>query len=180
MDHRPYEEWLLNDQFLTPDQDRDLRLHLRGCHACSSLANANLELRSAAVLAPQQGFNLRFQLRLVALHKLQRRRTWLGMVFLAVFGLAGLVWLLSPYLVYLALPPGRLAGWWIGNLVYLALALRTLGTLAGIIMGVLSGLVPGYVWLISLVLLGGIGFLWTTSVRRVGNILQSAVLAERS
>jgi hypothetical protein len=38
MDHRPYEDWLLDDERLTPEQDRDLRIHLRNCPECAALA----------------------------------------------------------------------------------------------------------------------------------------------
>ncbi len=31
MNHRPFEDWLLDDQPLTPEQKRDLQSHLRTC-----------------------------------------------------------------------------------------------------------------------------------------------------
>jgi hypothetical protein len=175
MDHRPYEDWLLNDERLAPDQDRDLRVHLRNCPECAALARANLALRSTPVIAPTAGFTLRFQARLVEQRKVQWWRSLIGFSLLGVVGLGGLIWLLFPYLSYLRLPPGQLAGLWISNLVYLALTVRSLAALGNTLLNVLASLVPPYAWISSLLMLGGLGFLWTISIRKVGKILQSAV-----
>ena len=174
MDHRPYEDWLLNDERLAPDQERDLRLHLRNCPECTALARSNLALRSAPVTAPAAGFTLRFQARLVAQRSVQFRRSLIGLSLLGVVGLGGLVWLFLPYLPYLRLTPGQLAGLWISNLVYLALTVRALVALGNTLLNVLVTLVPPFAWAFSLLMLGGLGFLWTISFRRVGKILQSA------
>jgi hypothetical protein len=174
MDHRPYEDWLLDDERLTSEQDRDLRIHLRSCPECAALARANMALRSAPVTVPAEGFALRFQVRLAAERKIQRRRSLIGLFLMVVVGVGGLFWLLSPYLSYLTLPPEQLASLWISNLVYLALTARVLGVLGNTLLNVLASFVPTYVWALSLALLGGTGFLWTFSVRRVGKYSQSA------
>ena len=174
MDHRPYEDWLLNDERLTPEQDRDLRAHLRNCLTCTTLARANLTLRSAAVITPAEGFALRFQTRLAAQRKVQQRRTLIGLFLLAIVGAGSLFWLLSPFLPYLELPPAQLAGIWISNLVYLALTARALGALGNTILNVLGSQVPTYVWTLLVLLLGGMSFLWIFSFRRLGKIAHSA------
>lgn len=174
MDHRPYEDWLLNDLRLSPDQDRDLRAHLRNCTTCTALAQANLALRSATVIAPAEGFALRFQARLAVQRKVQRRQTIIGLCLLAVVGMGGLLWLLFPYLPYLALPPAQLSSLWISQLVNLALTVRALGTLGGTLFFVLGSMVPTYVWAGAFALLGGTGLLWILSFRRVGITAQSA------
>ena len=174
MDHRPYEDWLLNDERLTPEQDRDLRIHLRSCPECAALARANMALRSAPVTPPAEGFALRFQVRLAAERKVQRRRSLIGLFLMAVVGVGSLFWLLFPYLPYLTLPPAQMASLWISNLVYLALTLRVLGVLGNTLLNVLASFVPTYVWALFIALLGGTGFLWTFSFRRVGKYSQSA------
>ena len=174
MDHRPYEDWLLDDERLTPEQDRDLRIHLRNCPECAGLARGNMALRSAPVTAPAEGFALRFQVRLAAERKVQRRRSLIGLFLMAVVGVGGLVWLLFPYLPYLTLPPAQLTSLWISNLVYLGLTVRVLGVLGNTLLNVLASFVPSYVWALSVALLGGTGFLWTFSFRRVGKYSHSA------
>lgn len=174
MDHRPYETWLLDDERLTPEQDRDLRIHLRNCPECAALSRANMALRSAPVTAPAEGFALRFQVRLAAERKVQQRRSLIGLFLMVVVGVGGLFWLLFPYLPYLTLPPAQLASLWISNLIYLALTARALGALGNTLLNVLASFVPTYVWALSVALLGGTGFLWTFSFRRVGKFIQSA------
>ncbi len=174
MVHQPFEDWLLNDEQLTPNQERDLRLHLRDCLACTALARGNLTLRSAPVTSPPDGFAPRFQARLAAERKIQRSRSLIGLILLAVVGTGGLVWLLFPYFPYLTLSPAQLLSMWMSNLIYLGLTVRAMGALGNTLLNVISALIPPYAWLLSVVLLGGIGLLWAFSLRRVGKFVQSA------
>jgi len=87
MVHQPYEAWLLDDDPLTSEQERDLRVHLRNCPHCAALARANLTLRAAAVVAPPGGFVLRFQERLAAQRQAQRRRSMIGVFLLILIGM---------------------------------------------------------------------------------------------
>jgi hypothetical protein len=174
MDHRPYEDWLLNDERLTPEQERDLRTHLRSCPSCATLAQANMALRAAPVIFPAEGFALRFQTRLIAERKIQRRRSIIGSFLLAVVGMGLLAWLALPFLPYLTLSPSQLMTLWLSNVVYIALTVRTVGVLGTTLLNVLASFVPAYVWVFSLVLFSGLGFLWNVSLRRVGKYAQSA------
>lgn len=174
MDHRPYEDWLLNDERLTAEKDRDLRVHLRNCPECTALARANMALRAAPATAPAEGFSLRFQARLRAQRRVQQGRSLFGLFLLAVVGAGGLFWLLLPYLPFLALPPAQLAGLWISNLVYIGLTVRAMGALGSSLLNVLASLVPVYAWALMMALGTGMGFLWTVSFRRIGKFAKSA------
>jgi hypothetical protein len=175
MDHQRYETWLLNDERLTPEQDRDLRGHLRNCVQCAALARANLSLRSAPVVAPAEGFALRFQVRLAGQRTQQRRYTLIGLTLLGIIGAGGLIWLFFPYLAYLALPPAQLVSLWLSNLIYLATTVRALGVLADIIINVLGSFIPVYMWILVMALLVVVSSLWVVSFRRFGKTVQSAV-----
>jgi hypothetical protein len=174
MDHRYYEEWLLNDERLTPEQDRDLRIHLRGCASCAMLARSNLALRAAPVAAPAEGFALRFQARLAAERKVQRRRTVIGSMLLTLTGAGLLFWILSPYIPYFTLAPSQMFTLWLSNVIYIALTVRTVGILGVTLLNIVGSFVPAYVWIISLALFGGFGFLLNVSFRRVGKFVESA------
>jgi len=175
MAHQPFNDWLLDDERLTLEQNRSLRLHLRSCPDCAALARANMSLRAAPVIAPVEGFALRFQSRLTAQHKVERRRSFFGLLLLAAAGIGSLLWLLFPYLPYLLLSPARLAGSWVSHLVYIALIARTLGVLGASLFDVLFSLIPPYAWALSLILFGVLGILWMASVRKLGKYAQSAV-----
>lgn len=174
MDHRHYELWLLNDERLTPEQERELRNHQRSCPECATLARANLALRSAPVAAPTEGFTLRFQTRLAAQRKIQRRRSMIGTFLLALTGLGALTWFALPYLTYAALPPEQIFAVWVSNLVYIALVMRTVSVLGMSLLNVAASFIPTYAWVVALALFASLGFLLNVSVRRVGQYVRSA------
>lgn len=175
MDHKPYEDWLLNDERLTIEQNRDLRVHLRNCPECATLARANLTLRSAPVVAPSAGFTARFQARLADQRQQQRKRSFFGLFFLAIIGVGGILWLLIPYLPFLALSPERIASLWISNLIYIGLTLRALSVVGNTFVEVLGSYIPGYAWPMALILLSGLVMIWTFAFRRIGQTIYAAI-----
>jgi hypothetical protein len=118
---------------------------------------------------------LRFQARLATQRKVQMRRSIMGLSLLALAGVSALLWFLLPYASFLSMPPGQLATVWISNLVYLALMTRALAALGNTLLTVAASFIPSYVWVSSLLLLGGLGFLWTFSFRKVTKMLQSEI-----
>ena len=174
MAHQPYEAWLLDDARLTPEQERDLRQHLRACPACASLASANLSLRAAPVVGPRPGFALRFQARLLAQRRVQRRRNIFGVILLGLAG-AGLLALITlPYWQYFSLSPLQLLLTGLNSMVYFALTARTLGILSTTLFNVLVALVPLSAWAVLPASLAGLTFLWMFSYRRAGKMARVA------
>ncbi len=98
MDHRPFEDWLLDNQPLTIDQKRQLNTHLQTCSSCTALAEVNLALKSVRLVAPAAGFADRFQVRLAARKQTLRRRNFWGFVILTLSVLVLLGWISSPVL----------------------------------------------------------------------------------
>ena len=167
MNHRPFEEWLLDDQLLDLKQKRELDAHLRTCDACSAIAESNLALRSARIVGPASGFSARFQERLVIARRAQRRRTLLGIMFFSFGGLVLLSFLAGPTLLSLIGSPAE----WISAMVRAALFLYTT-TLAmleasSILFRVLPGFVPPFAWLVLFSTLSGLSLLWSVSIWRL-------------
>lgn len=177
MAHLPFENWLLADERLKPEQERELRLHLRDCPTCDALARANLALRAAPVAAPAQGFALRFQSRLEAQRKIQRRRAIFGSILLALAGFGLLLWLTLPFLPLLAKSPAELFSLWLSMWVYLTSAVSAVTIIMRNVTSVLMGFIPGYVWALSLTFFGGTAFLWAVSFKKFGYFPQAAVQA---
>lgn len=174
MDHQHCEEILLNDARLTPEQERDLQIHLRSCPECASLVYGNLALRAAPVIAPARGFTLRFQARLAAERSAQRKRSLAGLFLLALAGMGLLGWFLRPALSYLSMPPERLFTLWLNLAVYLALMVRTASTLSITLLRVASSFMPVYALVLSLALLAGLASLLYVSIHRIGEYSKSA------
>ena len=99
MNHRPFETWLLNEQPLTPEEKRDLQVHLQDCPHCTALAEVNLELHSVKMAAPADGFTARFQKRLAEQRVRERRNRLVGVSILATGGLGLTAWYAAPYVV---------------------------------------------------------------------------------
>jgi anti-sigma factor RsiW len=167
MKHRPFEDWLLDDQPLDPTQKRELNAHLRACNACRAIAESNLALRSARVVAPAPGFTARWQERLVLARRAQRRRTLLGTLFFSLGGLLLLALLAGPILVSLIGSPAE----WISAMVHVLLFLYTttlaVAEASSVMFRVLPGFMPPFIWLVLLSTLSGLGLLWSVSLWRL-------------
>jgi hypothetical protein len=93
MAHQPFEDWLLNDQPLTPTEKRDLDAHIRTCKYCAALAETGVELRSVRVISPKPGFAGRFEKRLAAKRIADGRRRRRSPIVFLLRGAALLLWL---------------------------------------------------------------------------------------
>ncbi len=173
MVHQHYEQWLLNDEQLTPEQERDLRVHLRNCPDCAALARANLALRAAPVVAPPHGFALRFQQRLAAQSEIERRHSVMGFFLLGLSGMGVLALVLLPFLPYLALGPEQLFTLWVSNLVYIAIVMRTVSAVGLTLLNVAGAFIPEYAWIAALALFFGLSFGLKASAGRVGRLAKS-------
>jgi hypothetical protein len=59
MNHRPFEDWLLNDMPMTPEQKRELDMHVRDCPYCTALVETGMALKTVKKVSPQAGFAAR-------------------------------------------------------------------------------------------------------------------------
>ena len=93
MKHQPFEDWLLNDQPLTPIEKRDLDAHIRTCEFCAALVETGLELHSIRMVSPMPGFAGRFQKRLATRRMAARGRRQWGLIVFLLGGTGLLFWL---------------------------------------------------------------------------------------
>ncbi len=169
MDHRRFETWLLNDEQLTPEKNSELQAHLRICAKCAALAEANLALHSAVMAAPAPGFASRFQARLAAQKKVQRRRYFLGGMILLMAGLGFVVWQTLPFLPSLRTifsSPTQVLASWMFSLVGLFTSLRAFGEASAIMLRVATGFIPTYAWPLMVVFFVGLSVVWMFSVQK--------------
>jgi hypothetical protein len=164
MNHRPFEEWLLNDKNLTPAEKRELDLHLRTCFHCTALAETGLALRSAPVVPPAAGFTLRFQQRLAAQKVAERRRKLWGMIVLLVGGVGLLAWFLAPYLFAFLAAPVEWVTAGIGYFLFVLTSLQALTEVITVLLRMITDFIPPYAWMVLASTLAGLGLLWTISI----------------
>jgi len=167
MNHRPFDDWLLADQPLTPQQARDLQAHLQSCPQCAALAEVNLALSSARAVPAPAGFTDRFQSRLAAQRRaVQARNRWGFLILImSVIGiLTGLAW---PVLKSVVQSPMDLVTTWFSDLVSLWAALQAMSHVSAVLIRVVPGFIPASAWAVILLAGGGCSLLWAFSLRKL-------------
>ncbi len=164
MNHQPFEDWLLADETLTPHQKKDLQTHLQACSDCAAIAEVNLALRAAKAVEPVAGFAGRFQVRLAARKKALRRRNFWGFFFLIMSVVGTLLWMSLPTLRVALKSPVDLLASWLSHLVSLWASLQAMGHVSSVLLQVVPGFVPGYVWTVIFFTSAGWSLLWVVSL----------------
>jgi hypothetical protein len=174
MDHRPFEDWLLNIQTLSANEKQQLNAHLQGCSSCTALAEVNLALKSVKMAEPAAGFADRFQMRLEAQKKAVRRRNFWGFLLLTCSVLTGLGWTAWPVLKSLVQSPIDMLATWLSTLVSIWASVEALFQGGRVILKVLPGFIPVYVWIVVLLVASGWSLLWVFSLLKFTKITQGA------
>ena len=177
MNHRPFEDWLLEEIPLTPEQTRDLQAHLRTCSTCAVLTEVNAALRLTKQVAPVAGFSTRFQARLAVRKAEQRRRNMVGLILLVVGGLGVIGWLTYPLIAVTIQSPSGVAFSWLTSIILFFATLQMYSQVGKVFIEVLAHVVPVFIWMIIGSGFAGLLLMWsftfwksttlTTSVRSV-------------
>lgn len=147
MNHRPFEDWLLENQPLTPEQNQELKAHLKTCTTCTALVEVDLSLKAPRLVAPRPGFTQRFQLQMAAERKLLRKRQLWALALLSLIAILSVgllifqlfsVWLSSPAQVFVTW-----VTWW----VTLVSSIRTYGSIGLALLKIAAGIIPLPLWL---------------------------------
>jgi len=170
MNHRPFENWLLDNQPLTPEEKRELQIHLQECVHCTALAEVNLELRTVKMAAPEEGFTVRFQQRLKIQRLREQRNRLVGVLILAFGGLGLTAWFVAPYVLGFLGSPAEWIAAIVGFLLSLVSMAEAVGDIGSILLRVLPGFIPPFAWLVFLSALSGFGLLWAVSIWRFSRV----------
>jgi len=172
MNHRPFEDWLLDDQPLEPQQQRDLQEHLRTCVTCSAIAESNMALHTTHMLTPAGGFGDRFTLRLARRREEQRWQQIIGTLVLVLAGLALTLLVAGPSLEQAITSP---AGWItavVGYFLFMVTSVRVFSEAGAVLLRVLPGFISPAGWFVTVFAFAGLGILWGLSIRRYGHAPQ--------
>jgi hypothetical protein len=175
MNHQPYENWLLEDDPLLPEQEQALQTHLAGCASCQELdlawKSVAYHLKHTQEVVPAAGFTARWQEKLAAEQERRHRMQSLLVLTLSL-GAAGILALVMINLVY---PLWRVPGLVFWTSVYQLFTLsqwlnmlRDLG--AGLFNPTGQEFTLAPLWFLFLIGLAcELGVLWMISVRRLMN-----------
>ena len=172
MNHQPFEDWLLNGKSLEPEEDRQLRIHLRDCKACSTLAEVTSALESPRMSSPVNGFIDRFQVRLQARKRALRRRNFLGFLLLTLVVVAFFLWISLLVVRPVFMSPADFLTEWVSRLLVLWTSFQAVESIFRMVMGLVPGFVKVGVWL--LIILGAAGWtlVWFVSMKKFAGLPQ--------
>jgi hypothetical protein len=166
MNHQPFDDWLLNDKLINPKQKLELDAHLRVCSSCSALAETGKALRSVKMVSPAVGFTARFQTKLAAQRVAERRRRLWGAVLFTFGGLAVLLWIAAPFLTSFFTSPTIWITAFIEWGVFLITTLRAMAQAGSVLLDVIPGFLPPFIWMVVISALAGFLLLWSVSIWR--------------
>lgn len=171
MNHRLFEDWIVNDEPLSTEQRDELEAHLHACPACQQLASnwqvVSSALHSAPVVSPAAGFEARWQARLAAERAYRQRRLTILMLVANLGGAWLLFLLLGITLFPLLVSPTPLM---LAIAYRLAAFVGTLELALGFVvtfLGTLLGVLPASLWVAMCVAVGGLFALWIITYERL-------------
>jgi hypothetical protein len=166
MNHQPFETWLLEEQILTPEQKRELQVHLQTCKYCTALAETGMALHTKKMSAPAAGFTVRFEKRLAAQRLIDRRKRIVGMIVFVLGSLVLLALLGGSTILSIMNSPADWITLGIGYLLFIITSLQALTEMGVVLFRVIPGLIPPFGWMVITSFIGGFALLWTVSIWR--------------
>ncbi len=167
MNHRPFEDWLLDEQQLDPQQERDLQNHLRDCVTCSAIAETNLALRGTRMVSPLPGFSDRFAVRLARRREEQRWRQIVGTVLLVLTGLGLTLALAGPTVLEALTSPATWITAVIGYFLFILTSFQVVSEAGEVLLRVLPSLMSPAGWFFTVLVFACLFALWGLTIRRL-------------
>jgi hypothetical protein len=174
MNHRPFEDWLLNDTPITTEQKRELDMHVRSCAYCAALVETGIALKTVKKASPRAGFTARFETRLAARKAEERRRRYLGSILFTAGGLVLLMWLASPYLLSFFSAPATWISVVVNWGVFILTTIQAVGQAGPVLLDVVPDFLSPFAWMILISAVAGIGLLWSISIWRFVKVPRGA------
>jgi len=166
MNHRPFEDWLLNNLPMTSEQKRELDSHVRTCAYCTALVETGMVLDSVRKVSPATGFTTRFQARLAERKIADRRRRLWGAILFTFGGLALLMWILGPYLASFFTSPATWIASLVGWGVFLVTTLEAMTQAGSVLLHIIPGFLSPFAWMVLVSAVAGLSLLWSVSIWR--------------
>ena len=172
MNHQPFENWLLSDEPLSPDDNRDLEEHLEICQHCQDLQEAwsgVLDLfQDVPELEPTPGFVNRFQDYLMMEKQMETsvRYRWQSMIMLTLIinAVAGLVVLLGTQFLTIFDSPISLLLSGIYRLASFVALINVVQNFALTLYHAITSIVPTGIWVVLALGLVGSVATWIISI----------------
>jgi len=178
MKHQPFENWLLFDEALTPDQTQSLDEHLQVCEHCQELnrswSGVVSLFQEGPDLEPASGFADRWQARLKQeRHGVQASRhrwqSWITLILIANgVSLLGVMLGMTFFNTFDSLTELLLV--WVYRLTSLFTVINIFQNLLAIMVRTIPGLLPPSGWAILAAIVSTGSLLWILSIARLARM----------
>ena len=173
MNHQPFENWLLSEDPLSPDDKCELDSHLETCEHCQELQDAWNNVVDLFQEVPQveaaPGFVQRWSERLVVEKQIDQvvRYRWQSMILLILIGnvIAGLVFLLGTQFLTTFDTPLSLLLSAIYRLASLVAFFNAAQNIVFTFLQTITSVVPAGIWAILGIGLVGSGAIWVITLK---------------
>jgi hypothetical protein len=173
MNHQPFEDWILSEEPLTPENAGELETHLENCDHCRELQdawNGVIDLfQGTPEVEPLPGFVNRWQERLAVEKKIELsvRYRWQSIILLILIGniSAGLMFLLGTEFLSNFDSPLSLVMSGIYRFVSLVTTINTIQHIFLTLFRTITSVVPAGIWAILGMGLVGSGAIWIISLK---------------
>jgi len=173
MDHLPFEAMLFDVKHLTSVQRAELESHLASCSSCNELARALSQmedhLAGAAMVAPAEGFGLRFQNRLKARQRKAHGRLFGLSVMMITAGVVALAVLFGGEIISWLAPMVSTGMKSLVEIMRISALFSLLGDfMALLVENIVGSLTPAYLLAGSVAFSGMLG-IWILSLYRMNS-----------
>ena len=175
MGHQPFENWLLSEEPLTPDQVQVLQAHMKTCGVCRQLsvdwAAVKQLFGSAAALTPAPGFSTRWLARQALENVHEKRRKHLGQsirFFLINAVSAVTLFILIAFQLYRSFDTPLdvfLVG--VDQFKSILHFFKAIQEILLAVFRVMASLIPSEGWIFMVVLVGLMSLAWIATLRRL-------------
>ena len=166
MDHQHFENLLLNDTPIPREEESAFQAHLKVCARCAALAEVNRSLNHVVMAAPAPGFTSRFQARLAAQRKAQRKRYFFGIFILLFSGVGVGLWVALPIISTLLFSPTELLTSWAQTLASTLVMIENIVDAASVIGRVAVGFIPAKTFGLALGVISLLSLGWMISFQK--------------
>ena len=169
--HLLFEEWLLADEELAPEEVALLEQHLETCTSCQHLSQAwrevDIQMKRAPMLSPAPHFTQRWETRLIAERLKREHRQTTLIVYLCAGSLLALLGCLGIWAFPTLLSPYPLLLIWVYQITASIHYIFNVGDLILTITRAVTGLIPGTLWIALSVALGSMLVLWLITYKKL-------------
>jgi hypothetical protein len=171
MNHLPFEDWILSDEALSPEQSSHLQAHLMSCDSCRHLSESYLDVKQlftgSPKIKPADGFRDRWLMRLEKEEIKTRQRQTLIMFILTGGAALSILMILGLQVFKSIDQPMDILIFGANTLTQLLSIIFAINEITSALLELVSIMIPPVWWVVFVTLISLMSILWLYSIKRI-------------